>query len=68
MATTAEGFAVTCNFTSISQVLASTTDPNANLTDLVKPCGNICSLAWGAGNPDLSGVGVGDTATPSTIH
>ena len=28
-----------------------------NITTIVTSCPDICALAWGSGNPDLSGIG-----------
>ena len=49
---------LTCVFSSISQVLNEADAGSLNITKIVQICPNICSLAWGTGNPDLSGVGV----------
>ena len=55
--TTANGN-LTCSFSSISQVLYNTETGNLNITNTIQSCPNICTLAWGIGNPDLSGIGV----------
>jgi hypothetical protein len=31
---------------------------NPNITDLIASCPQKCALAWGTGNPDISGIGV----------
>ncbi|KAG9233399.1 hypothetical protein BJ875DRAFT_45376 [Amylocarpus encephaloides] len=49
---------LSCDFSSLNQMLANATATGANVTDIVKRCENVCSLAWGTGNPDLSGIGV----------
>jgi len=57
-ATTNGSEAYSCSFPSIYQVLAEADKGNLNITQVVQRCQNICSLAWGVGNPDLSGIGV----------
>jgi hypothetical protein len=47
-----------CNFASISDVLTQADNGALNVTLIVQQCSNICSLVWGQGNPDLSGIGV----------
>lgn len=47
-----------CSFPSIGSLLATAEAGNLNITQLVQSCPNVCSLAWGTGNPDLSGIGV----------
>ncbi|KDR76924.1 hypothetical protein GALMADRAFT_138962 [Galerina marginata CBS 339.88] len=47
----------TCSFSSINDVLAQAAKGQLNLTTTVSSCPAICSLAWGIGNPDLSGIG-----------
>jgi hypothetical protein len=51
----------TCVFSSISQVLYDAEIGSLNITKVVQICPNICLLAYGTGNPDLSGVGVSQT-------
>jgi hypothetical protein len=46
-----------CAFTSINDVLAKADMDHLNITTLVSSCPDICTLAWGTGNPDLSGIG-----------
>jgi len=43
--------------TSINDVLAKADMEHLNITTLVSSCPDICTLAWGTGNPDLSGIG-----------
>ncbi|KZP20596.1 hypothetical protein FIBSPDRAFT_1044847 [Athelia psychrophila] len=47
-----------CSFPSINDLLAQAEAGQANITTVVSTCAGICSMAWGAGNPDLSGVGL----------
>ncbi|KZP25982.1 hypothetical protein FIBSPDRAFT_1041064 [Athelia psychrophila] len=47
-----------CAFPSINDLLAQAEAGQANITTVVSTCAGICSMAWGAGNPDLSGVGL----------
>jgi len=47
-----------CSFSSISQVLHLAETSSLNITTTVQNCPDICMLAWGIGNPDLSGIGV----------
>jgi hypothetical protein len=43
--------------TSIDDLLAQVIKSGANITSTVAQCPQLCSLAWGNGNPDLSGIG-----------
>ena len=43
--------------TSINDVLTKADMDHLNITTLVSSCPDICTLAWGTGNPDLSGIG-----------
>ena len=43
---------------SIDDLLAQAAKTGLNLTTTVTNCPEVCSLAWGNGNPDLSGIGV----------
>ncbi|KZP20587.1 hypothetical protein FIBSPDRAFT_1044839 [Athelia psychrophila] len=45
-------------FPSINDLLAQAEAGQANITTVVSTCEGICSMAWGAGNPDLSGIGL----------
>jgi len=47
----------TCGFTSISDLLAQASDGAIDLASEVAQCPDVCALAWGSGNPDLSGIG-----------
>ena len=49
---------LTCSITSLSDLLDKADRNLLNLTTTVASCPGICSLAWGKGNPDLSGIGV----------
>ena len=42
---------------SIDNLLAQAVKSGLNLTTTVTDCPEVCSLAWGNGNPDLSGIG-----------
>jgi len=44
--------------TSISDLLDKADRNLLNLTATIASCPDICTLAWGQGNPDLSGIGV----------
>ncbi|KAJ6495002.1 hypothetical protein DFH09DRAFT_1205701 [Mycena vulgaris] len=47
-----------CNaFSSINDALVQANMGQLNITAYVAACPNICTLAWGTGNPDLSGIG-----------
>ncbi|TFK64490.1 hypothetical protein BDN72DRAFT_861324 [Pluteus cervinus] len=46
-----------CDFSSLNAVLQQATASGTNITELVQECQGICNLAWGNGNPDLSGIG-----------
>ncbi len=48
----------TCLTTSISDLLDKADRNLLNLTTTIASCPDICTLAWGQGNPDLSGIGV----------
>jgi hypothetical protein len=48
----------TCSITSISDLLDKAHNNLLNVTATIAACPDICSLAWGKGNPDLSGIGV----------
>ncbi|KAF3925241.1 hypothetical protein ABW20_dc0105034 [Dactylellina cionopaga] len=52
-----ENTTASCDFPSINSVLAEADQSLLNITTVVAACPEICSLAWGAGNPDLSGIG-----------
>lgn len=47
-----------CNFSSITEVIAQADAGKLNITTIVASCQGICTLAWGTGNPDLSGIGI----------
>lgn len=47
---------VSCNVTDLDELLALQSDVVAII---VKACPQTCLLAYGVGNPDLSGIGVG---------
>jgi hypothetical protein len=47
-----------CSFTSISDLLDKADTNLLSITTMITSCPDICSLAWGEGNPDLSGIGV----------
>lgn len=47
-----------CFYSSIGAILDQADAGKLNVTQLAQQCPNICSLAWGTGNPDLSGIGV----------
>ncbi|KZP25972.1 hypothetical protein FIBSPDRAFT_362480 [Athelia psychrophila] len=47
-----------CSFPSINDLLAQAEAGQANITAVVSTCQGICSITWGAGDPDLSGVGL----------
>lgn len=47
-----------CSFPSINDLLAQAEAGQVNITTVVSTCQGICSMAWGAGNPDLSGIGL----------
>ncbi|KAF7979988.1 hypothetical protein HWV62_40072 [Athelia sp. TMB] len=50
---------VSCSpFTSINDVLAQAEAGQLNITTAVSTCQDICTLVWGVGNPDLSGIGM----------
>lgn len=58
-----------CDFTSINQFLANTEAGGVNITLAVERCSAVCSQAWGNGNPDLSGIGVGSQFSyPFGLH
>ncbi len=48
----------TCSITSINDLLDKVDRNLLNVTTTIASCPNICSLAWGKGNPDLSGIGL----------
>ena len=48
----------TCSITSITDLLDKANKNLLNITTTVAACPEICSMAWGRGNPDLSGIGV----------
>ncbi|TFK67435.1 hypothetical protein BDN72DRAFT_843032 [Pluteus cervinus] len=47
-----------CGFPSPRILLAEIDVGRVNLTRFVRDCPEVCSIAWGTGNPDLSGMGV----------
>jgi len=55
-----------CNFTSIADFLAEAESGSINITATVGQCIGICALAWGRGNPDLSGIGVSTSLARSS--
>ena len=48
----------TCSITSVVDLLDKGDRNLLNVTTTIAACPNICSLAWGKGNPDLSGIGL----------
>lgn len=46
-----------CFFPSIIDILNQAEAGQLNITTTVASCPDICTLAWGTGNPDLSGIG-----------
>lgn len=46
-----------CSISSINDLLLQANQNHLNITTTVSLCPGICSLAWGNGNPDLSGIG-----------
>jgi hypothetical protein len=48
----------TCSITSISDLFDKVDRHLLNVTTTIASCPNICLLAWGKGNPDLSGIGL----------
>jgi len=46
-----------CSFTSINDLFGQAEAGQLNITTIVSSCPGICSLAWGTGSPDLSGIG-----------
>jgi hypothetical protein len=49
---------VSCNFTDIQDFFDQTIQNGGNITQQIELCPNLCILTFGAGNPDLSGIGV----------
>jgi len=47
----------TCSITSITDLLNKADGNLLNITATIDLCPDICSLAWGKGNPDLLGIG-----------
>jgi len=47
-----------CELKTLSDVLWHAVEHNYNITYLTIECPEICSLSWGTGNADLSGIGV----------
>ncbi|KZP20585.1 hypothetical protein FIBSPDRAFT_537548 [Athelia psychrophila] len=47
-----------CSFPSINDLLVQAEAGQVNITTVVSTCEGICSIIWGAGNPDLSGIGL----------
>jgi hypothetical protein len=49
-----------CNFTDHNSLLdhVEGSGANYNLSLLVGTCSGVCSLVYGSGNPDISGIGV----------
>lgn len=45
------------NSTSINELISKAIRDGLNITSTVVNCPQVCSLAWGNGNPDLSGIG-----------
>ncbi|KZP20591.1 hypothetical protein FIBSPDRAFT_826925 [Athelia psychrophila] len=45
-------------FPSINDLLVQAEAGQVNITTVVSTCQEICTMAWGAGNPDLSGIGL----------
>jgi len=46
-----------CSFSSINDVITQANQGLLDIATTAAVCQNICQLAWGVGNPDLSGVG-----------
>ena len=60
----ASNMSIACSFASITSVISQADNGNLNISQLVDSCPQICSLAWGTGNPDLSGIGVFSSPFP----
>jgi len=61
MNTTLKNTLACSSFISLTDLLSQVQAAHINLTIQVRDCPDLCSLAWGSGNPDLSGVGVSST-------
>lgn len=46
------------SFTSLTTLVTAVQKYPLNITDQIQACPDICSLAWGQGNSDFSGIGV----------
>ncbi|KZP09111.1 hypothetical protein FIBSPDRAFT_964219 [Athelia psychrophila] len=46
------------SFPSINNLLVQVAAGQVDITTVVSTCEGICSMAWGPGNPDLSGIGL----------
>ncbi|KAF2427399.1 hypothetical protein EJ08DRAFT_651458 [Tothia fuscella] len=57
MASNSTYIAAVCNYTLVGDVLNAAVKHNLSVAEIVRQCDGICALAWGIGNPDLSGVG-----------
>lgn len=59
------------SFDSLTDLLGQVQSQNLNITIQIQQCPDLCGLAWGAGNPDLSGIGVDsnpDLGAPMSIR
>jgi hypothetical protein len=50
---------ISCNFKDRAELVDRTFKEHLNASVLVNDCEEVCILAYGTGNPDISGVGVG---------
>ena len=54
----------TCDFSTLQQLLDTAAGGNFSINSTILTCPDICELAWGSGNPDLSGIGVSVEKAP----
>ena len=47
-----------CNYSDIDVFFTDAIQTNSSINLTVQDCPHLCDLAWGSGNPDLSGPGV----------
>ena len=47
-----------CNFEGPFDIVKSATSLNATLAEILKACPDVCSVAYGNGDADISGIGV----------
>lgn len=68
MAANSTNITLACNASTIDNFLDQAIADGLNVTETLIICPSVCNLAWGVGNPDISGIGVGLIILYSTCN